>query len=505
MSEERTGTIVDAHGLSLLVGPESVVDVYFGEQRMFSAGPTKFSTKGGRAHLAWPKVLQQHLSGRTRLVVKEHLSGAVLLDEPVQFGDCTETISVTDRQGKPLAVDKFGALVRMFTETDPSTAHHLASEVARLAADVNDFGVPGFLAYGSLLGAVRDGKLIGHDTDTDMAYLSNCSQPADIARESFALERFLRGRGWSIERMRIGLFRAVFHDQAGDLRHIDIFLAVHNGTEFFLDRFVLAELPRLALVPLGNVTLEGVQIPAPADPGAVLAATYGPSYLVPDPSFSYKVPRSLRRKSRAWSGGYRLRQSSWQGWLQRERLNRRHPAASAFAEWVAGRESREAVVVDIGCGSGRDALWFARRGHRVVGIDYVDSRLRALTRISEREQLAAGFRPVSLYDVRASLTAGAQLAGDPNDDLVLYSRDLLDVLEPEGRVNFWLLARTALLRRGTLYLKFRVRASEHRAEPGFRPLDPDRIEAEARERGATVLDRQDSRGSTVLVLSWTVA
>ena len=267
MSEEPGHTRVDENGFSLPAVPESVLDVYFGEHRVFSVAPSSVVTRHGQAHLEWPRSLKQHLRGSTQLRVMEHVSGKVLIDEPIQLGSCTEPISVTDRRGRPLAVDKFGGLVRMFAEADESTAHHLAVEVGRLAEDVNDFGVAGFLAYGSLLGAVRTGRLIGHDTDVDMAYLSNHDHPADIARESFALERFLTDRGWTIERMRIGLVRAVFADQAGDVRHIDIFIAVHDGSRFYLDPYVFVELPRSAIVPLSTVTFEGVRLPAPAEPG----------------------------------------------------------------------------------------------------------------------------------------------------------------------------------------------------------------------------------------------
>ena len=503
MGERRIGGTADERGLNLAAKPESVVDVYFDEHRVFSAAPSRVRMRDGRAHLAWPKVLQQHIGGCTQLVVKEHLTGIVLLDEPVQFGRSTTRISVTDRDGRPLAVDKFGALVRMFTETDEAAAHHLASEVARLAVDVNAFGVVGYVIYGSLLGAVRNGKLIGHDTDTDMAYLSNHTHPADIARESFALERFLVDRGWTMQRIRVGLTRAVLHDQSGDLRHIDIFFSSHDGTHFYLNPYVFAELPQSALVPTSTVLLEGVKIPAPADPEAVLTATYGPSYLIPDPSFEYDTSRLLQRKSHALVGNYRLRRALWQRRLRKSRRNHERAGVADFAKWVDTQGTRDTTIVDVGCGTGGDALWFARQGHRVIGIDYGDPPIGYLRKIAEQEDLDAQFLQVSLYDVRATLALGARLAGEPDDDLVLYSRHLLDVLGLEGRTNFWLLARTALLRGGKLYLRFRTAAlKDAMREPGFRALDPDVIEAEATARGARTVSRKDRRGETTMVLTW---
>ena len=51
---------------------------------------------------------------------------------------------------------------------------------------------------------------------------------------------------------------------------------------------------------------------------------------------------------------------------------RDHPAACGepFAELVAFCEAAPpGSVLDLGCGQGRDALMFARAGHRVVGVD----------------------------------------------------------------------------------------------------------------------------------------
>jgi len=492
---------VDDSGFTLPSHPDQVLDVYFGENRVFSVAPDKFQMRNGREHLAWPPALHPYLKGRSHLVVREHLSGRILLDEPIQFGGSTNTISVTDRQGRPLAVDKFGGMVRMFTQTDASAARQLVTDVARLTEDVNAFGVVAFLAFGSLLGAIRSGKLIGHDTDSDIAYLSNHDHPADIARESFALERFLVGRGWTISRMRVGLIRAVFEDQGGDLRHVDIFIAIHRGTQLFIDRYLRVELSQSALVPLSTVTLEGVEVLAPADPGALLAATYGPSYLIPDPSFAYRPPRSLRRKTFAWMGNYRIHHAYW---VTRYRRARRGPlpAASGFVKWVAKQVPADASIVDVGCGRGGDLVWLAGHGHRVIGVDYVNAAFGRARALAESEDLPVEFRRVSLYDVRKSVALGVQLAGEPTSP-ILMSRHLIDVLEPEGRMNFWLLARTSLLRGGRLYLRFRTKPRRSEVgEPGFRVLDADVIEDEARARGARVVSRVDERRATVMVLTW---
>ena len=48
--------------------------------------------------------------------------------------------------------------------------------------------------YGCLLGAVRDGHMIGHDSDADVAYLCEYTHPFDIIRECTAAIRADEGR-----------------------------------------------------------------------------------------------------------------------------------------------------------------------------------------------------------------------------------------------------------------------------------------------------------------------
>ena len=52
-----------------------------------------------------------------------------------------------------------------------------------MTAALEEAGVRPFLAYGTLLGAVRQGDFIGHDSDADLGYVSEHDHPVDaVAR-----------------------------------------------------------------------------------------------------------------------------------------------------------------------------------------------------------------------------------------------------------------------------------------------------------------------------------
>ena len=87
----------------------------------------------------------------------------------------------------------------------------------------DDLGSPPSLAYGSMLGAVRSGHLIGHDMDIDLAYLSAATTPVDAMLESFAIERHLRDKGWSLRRQNGGFLQALLRAARWRWRNIDIF------------------------------------------------------------------------------------------------------------------------------------------------------------------------------------------------------------------------------------------------------------------------------------------
>ena len=54
----------------------------------------------------------------------------------------------------------------------------------RILDALHEIGIEAFPAYGTLLGAVREGRLLGHDSDADLGYVSRRTVPVDVIRES---------------------------------------------------------------------------------------------------------------------------------------------------------------------------------------------------------------------------------------------------------------------------------------------------------------------------------
>ena len=78
-----------------------------------------------------------------------------------------------------------------------------------------------------------------------------------------------------------------------------------------------------------------------------------------------------------------------------------------FVDFFAGLDGPALRVLDIGCGQGRDALFIARLGHEVVGVDLSPNGIRDLSAAAHRENLPieaiaadiTNFIPEGAFDV----------------------------------------------------------------------------------------------------------
>jgi SAM-dependent methyltransferase len=404
---------------------------------------------GWRVH--WPEALRPYLVGTARVGLDD--SDGRRYEADVTFAGGPDPVQLRDRNGHPLAVDKVGHLTRVFSETDEDVRGHIVEGTRKALADLRSEGYEAHLSYGCLLGAVRDGHMIGHDSDADLAYLSRFTTPAQVIVESYAMERALRRRGWTLVRMSGADLKLLYPLPDGRVVHIDIFGAFHVGDTFYQLGGRSGILPRSALAPASTITLEGVELPAPADPEAVLAFLYGPSWRTPDPAFQNDDPPGGVRRLEGWLRGVRTDVVPWNEFY-RGRRNDVPSQPSEFARWAAARIPATAPIADLGCGTGRDASWFTRKGRAVLAYDIAGAAVRQTRRRVMRAGGAPGaVRTLALNDRRSALVAGAELART-DEPVHLYARELVGCLDDEALDHLCLLASMSLRRGGSLLLEF---------------------------------------------------
>ncbi|WP_435743046.1 methyltransferase domain-containing protein [Nocardioides sp. SYSU DS0663] len=486
---------VDDAGVHLPDGFEGSADVLFDGHHAwsFAAGP-------GERFVAWPKRMTRWLDGTSQ--VRVVAAGTEIFAGEVVFGSGDGRVRFVDKDGIPVMIDKWGLLQRPFSGRDTRVVEQMV-EVTEQILDVmrTECGVDGWIAFGTLLGAAREGAVIGHDSDIDLAYLSERDTPAEMALELWGIARALRAHGMRVLHKSAAFITVLFSSPDGGTASIDVYTCFYIGDLLHETATVRRRVPRSAIVPLREISFEGRMLPAPADPDAMLTVSYGPGWRVPDPSFRHEPGPEVTDRFDGWFSSLMRQRRDWERYLADLAQEEGH-GPSGFADWVADRlpvgDGEDAVrVVELGAGTGQDALRLAERGHRVLALDYGRQSLRAPARRARRDGLPVDFDHLNLYDLRDVLTRGALVARDRARRQAVYARELLEALEPDGAENFWRFVSMTLRTGGTAYLAgwalSPADASEHRAERGggrLHPVDPRVLEGRAVRAGGRVVHRE---------------
>lgn len=488
------------------------LDVLFDGHRVWSIDPADHvEAPDGTRRVDWPAALATRLDGQAEVALRWHGSDQIATRAVCSFGSGNGPVDLTDDNGRLLSLSKWGRLNQSFADLDPALLDWYldrADEVLTILS--SDLGLPSFLAYGSLLGAVRSGHLIGHDMDIDLAYVSEATTPADAMLESFTIERHLRDLGWWLRRQNGGFLQVFFDPPGGGWRNVDIFT-------MFLDPSVgrlygLNDTAHPAsiddILPLGTVSLEGRSFPSPRRADVLLEAAYGPSWRVPDPNFSYGLPPG-KRQMKDWFSGYRRDRDLWtQLYRQQPDVVPRVP--TSFAPWALAQVGQPGLIIDAGSGMGRDTMYYADHVDRAVGLDGSGSGIRRSRRRARRTGSRASFYELNLCSLRDTAVAGAHLARTYPRSRVIVARHLIDAMSPTGQPNFWALCAMLLNGGGRCVLQF-VTDEAHttfREFPGLpcRPVDAGLVAEQAHERGGRVVveePTEDSEGPACrMVIEW---
>lgn len=482
-------TRVDEQGIDLVVhGEDRVVDVLFDGRRIWSFWLWRDTDRPQRSlnrrTVAWPERMKPYLKGETELVFRDHVLGADIGRFEQRFGEGTGRVAFVNSQGLEISLDKSGRFSPTFGGRTPEQLAPLLDAMDSVIAMLAELDVQAFPAYGTLLGAVREGDFLGHDSDADLGYVSRHHTPVDVITESYRLQRAISERGFATYRYSGAAFRIDVQEADGSVRGLDLFGGFHDSGRLYLMGEVGTDFEESWLYPFTTTTLAGREYPAPARPEKLLEAMYGASWKVPDPAFKFETPRSTTQRLNDWFRGMTYFRREWERRMIRAGARVPQGKPSGLARYVAAEAAPEATIFDVGAGLGTDALWLAGEGRTVRAYDYVPRASRGALRGATQRGLDLTVRPLNLTDYRSVLSEGARVVREPGERVIL-ARHVLDATNGPGRDGLLRFAALALRGGGTLYADVWTGGGER--PYGLRPLDIDQLVELTARHGGTVV------------------
>src|SRR5690606_28758677 len=146
--------------------------------------------------IPWPEAIVPFLRGTSLVTIVNSATQSPIWSSEVRFTADDTRVNVTNEHGVWLALNKWMRLAPSLDHICADIQERILDRTDELIAHLRDLGLAPFVVGGTLLGGVRDGSLLPHDDDADIAYLSEYTSPAEVAVEGYRVGAALEALGY---------------------------------------------------------------------------------------------------------------------------------------------------------------------------------------------------------------------------------------------------------------------------------------------------------------------
>lgn len=407
----------------------------FNDQRIWSIS----LVEGREEFFPWPPALSQRLFGSAEVAVENSADGEVLARQWLVFDDSGTTFRFEDARGRPLMLNKWLRPKPMLADGSRSD---LRNELLQVLISVRDtlesLHHRVFVVGGTALGPYRDGDLLAHDDDADVAVFLEDGHPSAVARSMMRLSKELRALGYRVRVHSFAHLQVYPPPRQGldDALYVDVFAAYFSRGNLCQPFHVRGPFKRKQLLPFRQLSIRGESFHAPADVEAWLAMNYDENWRTPQPGFQLVTPSATARRFNSQFGSFNMHRHFW------ELLATEHPDEVNY-ERLAGADLNvrlpSRTVVNVGCGTKADLPPSVSTlpDSVIVGIDYSDA---------SRERASGDLEP-EVFDVSfANYNAVLHFVGLlPAGAFDIYAGFVAEGQDPRRRkAGFWPLLRMAV-------------------------------------------------------------
>ena len=403
---------------------------------------------------------------------------------------------LTAKVSEGYVLDRNGSLRRSLREDRRWRAAvcKLFDDIKPIIRDIT--GQEAMVTYGTLLGAVREQDIIVHDDDFDVSYLSTKRTAQEVSEEFKAVCNALVDAGFFLKLRRHHV--RVYRPNSSYL--VDLFYSWFNEA----GKFELSYGWHGAAIDMSEfdqsritVRLGDTDFAAFAASERILAQIYGEGWRFPDQGFSHRVSTKLTNPKMLLSAKD-VEKLYWRQFYKNSKI----ADGSTFAVFMQSRIPVDMTIVEFGCGSGRDAIYFASHGHSVSAVDQViEATSAASQKAAELNLSGITFQAGDVANGAVVRTAIRRARSHPGDAICCYLRFFLHSL-PEGIEDRLLSAIADATVKGDVFAaEFRTIQDKDLAkvhgEHYRRFIDPASIEAKLAKFGFEVTYAQEGRGLSI--------